>query len=184
MELTASTTALVLIDLQKGVLAMPVKPYPATAVYQGSMRFAERFRAAGAAVIRVRVSFAPDFADAPRPKVDQPTNYDSMPRGWDEFPEPPAATDIVVTKRNWGAFYGTDLDLQLRRRGVRTIVLAGISTSIGVESTARAAVEHGYEIVVAEDLCSAASAEHHTFSITQILTRLARVSSSGNIALA
>ena len=69
------------------------------------------------------------------------------------FPEPPAPTDLVITKRQWGAFHGTELDLQLRRRGIRCIVLGGIATNIGVESTARAALELGYELVIAEDMC-------------------------------
>ena len=73
-----------------------------------------------------------------------------------------------MTKRQWGAFYGTDLDLQLRRRGVRTIVLGGIATSIGVESTARSAWEHGYELVICEDLCADLHAETHAFSFKHI----------------
>jgi nicotinamidase-related amidase len=78
-----------LIDLQKGVLAMPVAPHPAAAVYDRSMRLAQRFRSAGAPVVWVRVSFSQDRADTPRSAVDQPVNYASLPPGWDEFPEPP-----------------------------------------------------------------------------------------------
>jgi len=148
MQLNAKSTALVLIDLQKGVLARPVAPYPAATIYERATRLAPRFRAAGGLVVWVRVSFASDFADAPRAKVDQPGNLGALPPGWDEFPEPLHPADVMVTKRQWGAFYGTDLDLQLRRRGVHTIVLGGIATSIGVESTARSAWEHGYELVI------------------------------------
>jgi nicotinamidase-related amidase len=183
MQLDAKRTALVLIDLQKGVMAMPVAPHSATAVYERSMRLAERFRAAGAAVVRVRVSFSSDLAEALRLPVDQPTNYAGLPPGWDEFPDPPQPSDVLITKRQWGAFYGTELDLQLRRRGVRCIVLGGISTNMGVESTARSAAEHGYELVIAEDLCSAASAELHAFSFKHILPRLARITDSEGIAL-
>src|SRR5271170_7827547 len=118
MHLDPKTSALVLIDLQKGVLAMPVAPHPASAVYDRSMRLARRFRSAGAPVVWVRVSFSQGRADAPRSTVDQPTNYASLPPGWDEFPEPLPQSDLVITKRQWGAFYGTELDLQLRRRGV------------------------------------------------------------------
>jgi nicotinamidase-related amidase len=184
MQLDAKSTALVLIDLQKGVMSMPVQPHSADAVYTRSMALTQRFRAAGAVVVRVRVSFANDFADAVRQPVDQPTNYAGLKSGWDEFPEPLAPTDIVITKRQWGAFHGTELDLQLRRRGVRTIVLGGIATNIGVESTARAAAEHGYALVVAEDLCSGASAEMHAFSFAHILPRLARIATSDALAIA
>ncbi len=183
MHLNAKTTALVLTDLQKGVLAMPVMPHAGAAVYERSMRLAERFRLARAPVVRVRVSFSADLADALQAPADQPTNYASLAPGWDEFPEPPHPSDLVITKRQWGAFYGTELDLQLRRRGVRCIVLGGIATNVGVESTARAAAEHGYELVIAEDLCSGASTDMHTFSFKHILPRLARITSSEAITL-
>src|SRR6202012_4129315 len=105
--------ALVLIDLQRLVLSMPVVPHWAAAIYERSMKLAERFRAAGSAVVQVRVSFAADFADAPRQLVDQPSKWQALQPGWDEFPQPPPPSDIIVTKRHWGAFHGTDLDLQL-----------------------------------------------------------------------
>ena len=184
MQLNLKTSALVLIDLQKGVLAMQTAPHLASAVYDRSMPLVQRFRAAAAPVIWVRVSFSRDLADAPRATVDQPTDYASLPPGWDEFPVPPEPSDLIVTKRQWGAFYGTELDLQLRRRGVRGIVLGGISTNIGVESTARSAAEHGYDLVIPEDLCSSSSAEMHAFSFKHIFPRLARVTQSAAIVLA
>jgi nicotinamidase-related amidase len=178
MQLNAKTTALVLIDLQRGVLAMPVAPHPAKEVHARSMRLAERLRSEGSLIVWVRVSFSADFADALKAPVDQTPNYAGLPPGWDEFPQPLPPTDLVITKHQWGAFYGTGLDLQLRRRGIRTIVLGGIATNIGVESTARSAHEHGYEVVLAEDLCSGASAEMHEFAFRHILPRLARVTTS------
>jgi nicotinamidase-related amidase len=185
MKLNAKTTALVLIDLQKGILGRPLAPHSAEQVFAGATRLSERFRAAGAPVVRVRVSFAADFADALNPPVDQQAfNPAAMPQGWDEFPDHPEQHgDLVVTKRQWGAFYGTDLELQLRRRGIRGIVLGGVSTSIGVESTARDAWERGFELVIVEDLCSAMAAEEHEFSIRRIMPRIARVSSSAAIEL-
>ncbi len=183
MQLTAKETALVLIDLQKGVLAMPVVPYSAVTVYERSMHLADRFRNAGALVVRVRVSFSSDLADAARPPVDQPTNLGALPPGWDELPDPLPPSDVLITKRQWGAFYGTELDLQLRRRGIRRIVLGGIATNIGVESTARSAAERGYELVIPEDLCSGANEEMHAFSFKYILPRLARITQSEAITL-
>jgi nicotinamidase-related amidase len=183
MRLNAKTTALVLIDLQKGVLAMPVEPHAAATVYERSMKLAQRFRTAGSVVAQVRVSFSPDLRDAPQAPVDKPSNYAALPPGWDEFPAPLAASDLIITKRHWGAFYGTELDLQLRRRGVRTIVLAGIATNIGVESTARSAAEHGYELVIPEDMCACVSAESHAFSFKHVLPRLARITTSEVVTL-
>jgi nicotinamidase-related amidase len=178
MQLNAKTTALVLIDLQKGILARPVLPHPASAVYARSKQIASRLRAAGGPIVWVRVSFARDFADAPHSWVDQPSDMGSLPADWDEFPEALHPSDVMVTKHQWGAFYGTDLDLQLRRRGVNTIVLGGIASSIGVESTARSAWEYGYELVLCEDLCSDLREETHAHSFKYIFPRLARVGNS------
>ena len=178
MQLSAKNTALVLIDLQKGVLAMPVAPYAGQVVYDRSKQLAQRIRDAGGLVVQVRVSFSSNLADALQPPVDQPSNYSALPPGWDELPEPPHPSDLLITKRQWGAFYGTELDLQLRRRGIQRIVLGGIATNIGVESTARSAAEHGYELVIPEDLCSSISAETHAFSFKYILPRIARITSS------
>ena len=183
MQLNAKNTALVLIDLQKGVLAMPVVPHGAAAIYERSILLAQRFRDAGALVVRVRVSFSSDLADALQSPVDQPTNYAALPPGWDQFPDSPPPSDLLITKRHWGAFHGTELDLQLRRRAIRCIVLGGIATNIGVESTARSAAEHGYELVVPEDLCAGLSVEMHAFSFKHILPRLARITSSEAISL-
>jgi nicotinamidase-related amidase len=85
------------------------------------------------------------------------------------------AGDLIVTKRQWGAFYGTDLEQHLRRRGIRTIVIGGIATNFGVESTARAAFDQGYEVVFAEDAMSSVSAEVHEFPIKNVFPRMGRV---------
>jgi hypothetical protein len=81
-------------------------------------------------VVWVRVSFSADLADAPNLPVEQPTNYAALPHGWDELPAPPQESDLIITKRQWSAFYGTELDLQLRRREMRCIVLGAASPPI------------------------------------------------------
>jgi nicotinamidase-related amidase len=91
--------------------------------------------------------------------------------------------DLRITKRQWGAFHGTELDLQLRRRDIQTIVLGGIATNIGVESTARQAWENGYAVVLAEDATSGMSAEMHEFAIKNIFPRLSRIVKAGEIQL-
>jgi nicotinamidase-related amidase len=103
--------------------------------------------------------------------------------GWDVLVDELAghADDIVVTKRNWGAFHGTDLDLQLRRRGVTQIVLAGIATSIGVESTARAAHEHGYHVALATDAMADRDADAHHNSVHRIFPRLGETGTTDEI---
>jgi nicotinamidase-related amidase len=183
MQLSAKSTALVLIDLQKGIMAMNVAPHSASDVYERSMKLAGRVRLAGGLVVRVHVAFSPGGVDAPKQPVDKPSDYSALPAEWSQFPEPPDAKDVIITKRQWGAFTGTELDLQLRRRGIRTLVLGGISTNIGVESTARNAWELGYELVIAEDLCATSSAEMHEFAFKNIFPRLSRIATSHSIEL-
>jgi nicotinamidase-related amidase len=89
--------------------------------------------------------------------------------------------DVVVTKRQWGAFYGTDLDLQLRRRGIGTLLLGGIATNFGVESTARDAWERAYHVVFVEDAMASFSADAHRFPVANVFPRLGRVRSTADV---
>jgi nicotinamidase-related amidase len=109
-----------------------------------------------------------------------------LPPDWSELiPElDRQPSDIVILKRQWGAFYGTDLDLQLRRRGLGTIVICGISTEFGVESTARDAYERGYELIFAEDAMTGSTAESHVNSTERIFPRMGRVRSTEEILAA
>jgi len=181
-KLDPRTTALVLIDLQKGIAPYARGPHSAADVCGRAGALAARFRELGAPVVLVRVGFASDFADALKQPVDQPSTR-TLSADWlepaDELGE--ADSDIRIIKRQWGAFHGTELDLQLRRRGIAQIVLGGISTNIGVESTARAAYEHNYAVVLAEDAMSAADAEQHRFAVEKIFPRLGRVRSTAEI---
>lgn len=185
LALHASTTALVLIDLQRGIMAMPVAPHAATDVLARAIQLANACRAAKALVVLVRVSVAVDGADALTQPRDIPANM-TRPDGWDVL-SPELATgrsDLVITKHQWGAFYGTELDLQLRRRGIQTIILGGISTNMGVESTARDAFERGYSLLFVEDAMSAASAEGHASSCQNIFPRIGRVRSTDEVLAA
>ena len=188
LELNAKTTALVVIDLQEGILPFAGGPHTAQDVVTRAAQLAEKFRAHGSPVVMVRVGWSDDYAEALKQPVDIPAAAPEggLPASWWEFPEQLAVTDkdLLVVKRQWGAFYGTDLDLQLRRRGIKSIVLAGISTNIGVESTARNAWEHGYELVIAEDACSAHNNEHHQSSLQFIFPRISRVRSTAEVLAA
>lgn len=180
------STALILIDLQNGILGMPLAPRGAAEVLATAKALAARFRAAGSLVVPVRVGWAHDYADAPRQPVDRPMTRPAggLPAGWSDLAEGVAEPgDIPVTKRQWGAFTGTDLDLQLRRRGIGTIVLGGIATNFGVESTARHAWELNYAVVFAEDAMTSLSAEMHGFAVESILPRIGIVSQAADILL-
>lgn len=183
LKLNAEKTALVVIDLQEGILPFAGGPHSADDVVARAARLAERFRASGAPVVMVRVGWSEGFAEALKQPVDMPAGGHTLPENWWTYPTALGKQpgDIEITKRQWGAFYGTDLELQLRRRGIDTIVLCGISTNIGVESTARNAWELGFALVVAEDACSAASAEQHNGSIAHIYPRISRVRSTEEI---
>ncbi len=176
LKLDPATTALVLIDLQQGILAYAKAPYDSAAVLANAAPLAQAFRAAKSPVVLVKVGFSADGGDALKATVDAPNPPGAAPANWlDDTPElPPQAGDIHILKRQWGAFHGTELDLQLRRRGIRTIVLAGIATSIGVESTARNAWELGYDIVFAEDATSGPDAGMHANSFEKIFPRIGR----------
>jgi nicotinamidase-related amidase/predicted MFS family arabinose efflux permease len=176
-------TALVLIDLQNGVLAGPVAPHTGPEVVARAVELAGAFRAHGAPVVLVRVTFAADGSDATPGRTEVSRGAGSRPAGWDVIIEDLAGhpEDIIVTKHNWSAFYGTDLDLHLRRRGITQIVLAGIATSIGVESTARAAHEHGYHVTLATDAMSDRSQEAHENSIERIFPRLGETGTTAEI---
>lgn len=186
LELNASKTALVVIDLQEGILPFAGGPYSADAVVTQAARLAEKCREAGSPVILVRVGWSSDFAEALKQPVDAAIGGHSLPDNWWTYPIAlgKKESDIEVTKRQWGAFYGTDLELQLRRRGIDTIVLCGISTNIGVESTARNAWELGFNLVVVEDACSAADAQQHQGSMTNIFPRIGRVRTTDEILAA
>ncbi len=178
-------TALVLIDLQKGILANALTPHPADAVVQAGRKLADRFRELGGTVILVTVDWRPGFADALSQPVDQPMARAAAGPAADFahlVPELGAQDgDVRVTKRQWGAFYGTELDLQLRRRGVTTLVLGGVATNMGVESTARDAWELGYAVVFAEDAVSSFTSAMHEFAVKTIFPRIGRVSTAAEI---
>ncbi|HEY5080100.1 MAG TPA: hydrolase [Opitutaceae bacterium] len=181
-------TALVLIDLQQGIVARSVAPRSGPEVVRNAGRLADEFRSLGATIVLVRVAFEPDSRDFLNPPADSPPQFNpsALPPSWSQIvPEiGPKQGDLVITKRQWGAFYGTDLDLQLRRRGVSTIVLGGIATNMGVESTARSAFEHGYAQVFAEDAMASMSAEMHDFPVKNIFPRIGNVRSTEQVIAA
>lgn len=183
LELNAKKTALVVIDLQEGILPFAGGPYAADQVVERAARLAAKCREQGSPVVLVRVGWSADFAEALKQPVDAQAGGGALPDNWWQYPATLGKQngDIEVTKRQWGAFYGTDLELQLRRRGIETIILCGISTNIGVESTARNAWELGFNLVVVEDACSAASAEQHQGSMSHIFPRIGRVRSTEDV---
>lgn len=187
LSLQPSGTALIVIDLQRGIASGQTAPYPAAQVVACAAEVARALRAAGGMVVLVHVTPSPDGKDGLRPITDAPpVGGQERPPDWAEFvPEmAPQPGDVVITKRQWGAFYGTELDLQLRRRGIDTILLCGISTNIGVESTARDAYERGYQQVFIEDAMSARDAGEHSHTVTTLFPRIGRVRTARDVLAA
>ena len=186
MELKPAETALVVIDLQKGIVGRQAAPRASSEVVRNAKRLADALRAKGGFVVFVRVAASPDGKDRLHPACDTSSGGGPLPPDWSELvPELDARPgDHLLTKKQWGAFYGTDLDLQLRRRGMGTIILCGIATCFGVESTARNAYELGYEQVFAEDAMASMTAEEHQHTATRILPRMGLVRSTAEIVAA
>jgi nicotinamidase-related amidase len=181
LQLDPNKTALVVIDLQNAIVGMSPVPHSAAQVVENSKKLAEAFRVHGAPVVYVRVDMN-DFTKLP---VDEPYNLGDKPL-------PAAASeialaagfqpgDILITKRHWGAFAGIGLEQQLKSRGIDTVVLTGISTNAGVESTARQVTGLGFAFVLVEDACSSQNAEHHRFAFENIFPRLARVRTTDEV---
>jgi nicotinamidase-related amidase len=185
LTLDPKRTALVLIDVQNGTLGMTLAPHGAPEIVAASVRLTRQCQKAGATVVLVNVEFSQGFADRPGGATDTPMTLPpgGLPAGWSELVPDLAALRpyLPITKRQWSAFHGTELDLQLRRRGITHIVLGGIATNFGVESTARDAWQHNYTVVLAEDACSSVSAEHHRFAIEKVLPRVSLIRSSAEI---
>ena len=187
LKLDPRRTAIVVIDLQKGIVGMPGTPIPTPVVIANSARLLTEGRRVGAQPVLVHVGGSADGTDRLHTASDQPMRTTAPPSpDWSDFiPELDRQPgDIVILKRQWGAFYGTDLDLQLRRRGLTTMILCGIATEFGVESTARDAYECGYELIFAVDAMTGRHAESHANSVERIFPRMGRVRSMEEIITA
>ena len=186
LTLDPATTALVLIDLQRGIAGGTTAPHAASDVVSRGASLARACRASGATVVLVHVDVGPDGILFPRVTADGPRPPFQVPPGWrDLVPELERAPgDVVVTKHQPNAFYATDLEVQLARRGIRTIILGGISTNIGVEATARAAHERGYEQIFVEDAMAAREVDLHEHAVRRFFPTIGRVRATSDVLAA
>ena len=169
-------SALVLIDLQKGIVSLPPADV-ATAVISKSAQLASAFRANNLPVVLVNVVAAPPG------RTDRGPSAHAFPPDWtDLLPElNQQPSDILISKRSYGAFLGTALDKELRDRGVTQIVLAGVATSIGVESTARSAYDLGYNVAFVTDAMADRTPEAHAWSVEKIFPRIGELDTTENV---
>ena len=169
-------TALIIIDLQKGLVSLPTA-HSTKDVVQHASQLADAFRRHGLPVVLVNVE-----GGAPG-RVEQTRSMRDFPAGWtDLIPElNQRPTDHTVTKRTWGAFTNTGLEKHLRDLGVTQVLIAGISTSIGVESTARHAHENGFHVTLAVDAMTDMNGDAHQHSISRIFPRLGETGTTQEI---
>jgi len=166
-------TALLVVDLQKGIvgaaLAHPIGPV---------LERARAFRAAHLPVVLINVTGgAPGRTEQPRRTmgVPAPDFADFIP----ELDQQPR--DIVVTKKTWGAFASTDIEARLKALGVTQVVVIGVATGTGVESTARQAYEAGFNVTLAIDAMTDSRPEAHDYSLNKIFPRLGETGTSEQI---
>ena len=168
--------ALVVIDLQKGIVALPTA-HPVAAVVKHARALADAFRGHGLPVVLVNVAGgAPGRTEQARRQGELPDDWADLVAELDQQPQ-----DHTVTKRTWGAFTGTDLAEHLKKLGMTQVVIAGVATSIGVESTARQAYEHGFNVALAVDAMTDMSPEAHLNSVTRIFPRLGETGTTREI---
>jgi len=169
-------SALVVIDLQKGIVGYPTV-HPIGDVIRNAGNLIDAFRRHGLPIVLVNVTGgAPGRTQQARPAGERPTDWaDFIP----ELKQQP--TDHVVTKNTWGAFFHTDLEAYLKGQGVTQVVLLGVATSIGVESTARQAHECGFHVTLATDAMTDMNPDTHTNSVERIFPRLGETGTTNDI---
>jgi nicotinamidase-related amidase len=168
-------TALIVIDMQKGIVALPVA-HPIQPIVENVAALARAFRARDLPVVLVNVA-----GRAPG-RTEATFNF-SPPPDWAELiPELDQQTsDFTVTKMNIGAFYGTALERILRRSGVTQVVLSGVATGSGVEATARQAYDQGYHVVLATDAMTDLDLETHRYAVEKVFPRIGERAATAEI---
>lgn len=169
-------TALIVVDLQKGLVgALPAPAFDA--VVERNHALTAAFRARGLPVVLVTVDgVAPGRTERPTRLGDLPAGFTEIVAELDQQPR-----DIVVNKRTWGAFASTDLEQRLRALGVTQVVITGVATGSGVESTARQAFEAGFNVTLAVDAMADPRAAAHDASIANVFPRLGETGSAADI---
>jgi nicotinamidase-related amidase len=171
-----ATAALIVIDLQKGVVGFPAV-HPIAEIIDRAAHLVRAFRKRGLPVVLVNVTgLAPGRTDEGPRSFSFPADWTELVPELDRHPG-----DYLVTKQRVGAFHGTSLDRYLRERGVNQIVLTGISTSAGVESTARSAYDLGYNVVLVVDAMTDRDADTHRHSVGKIFPRIGETDTTDNV---
>jgi nicotinamidase-related amidase len=168
--------ALIVIDLQKGVMGIPTV-HPMSEVVGRTAQLARAFREEGLPVVLVNVTgMAPGRTDTERPKFSFPADWTELVPELEQHP-----SDHLVSKQRWGAFLGTNLDEYLRGRGVTQVVVTGVATSAGVESTARSAYDLGYNVAFVVDAMTDRDHAAHGYCIEKLFPRLGETATTADV---
>ena len=168
--------ALVVIDLQKGVIGMPTA-HPIGEIVGRTAELARGFRKRGLPVVLVNATgMAPGRTDAGRASFSLPPDWMELAPDLEQQPD-----DCLVSKQRWGALIGTTLHDYLQKRGVTQMFLTGVATGAGVESTARSAYDYGYNVVLETDAMTDRDAEMHRHCLEKIFPRLGETDTTENI---
>lgn len=171
-----ATAALIVIDLQKGLIALPTV-HPIGEIVGRAAQLARAFRERSLPVVLVNVrGAAPGRTDAERFNLSRPADWSDLLPELEQQPD-----DYAVTKERWGAILGTTLHDYLRQRGVTQVFLAGLSTSVGVESTARSAYDLGYNVVMVVDAMTDRNLDAHRHSVEKIFPRLSETTTTERV---
>jgi nicotinamidase-related amidase len=169
-------TALIIVDLQKGIVGSPFT-HPIEPVVERSCALLQAFRKCGLPVVLVNVAgVAPGRTERPRHNGAFPERWTDFISELDQQP-----SDIVITKRTWGAFANTTLEEQLNALGVTQVVVAGVATGTGVEATARQAYEQGFNVSLVLDAMTDVRAEAHDYSIKNVFPKLGETGTAQDI---
>lgn len=166
LALDPSRTALVLVDLMDRIVGLPLEPRKGTDVLVAAEELASTFRSEGALVVLIRVERSGAVEQPPGSGLVAGLARDG---------------DLEIVKRTIGGFQGTDLDERLRERGITTLVFGGIATNLGVESTARAAGDLGYDLVFVEEAMAAFTSAEHEASVRLDFPRLGTVVAAADV---
>lgn len=171
-----SSAALIVIDLQKGIVAHPMA-HPTSEIVNRSAQLARAFRERGLPVVLVNVTAAaPGRTDITRPRIAFPDDWAELVPELERQPG-----DLVVSKQRVGAFIGTSLDEYLRQRGVTQVFLTGVATSVGVEATARSAYDFGYNVALVVDAMTDRETDAHRHSVEKIFPRIGETDTTENV---
>ena len=183
LSIDVARTALILIDLQHSNVTRSLAPYSGEEVVGNAVLLAQEMRERGGLVVYVRMLVNELLALPADVPLSGPVGATLPPPNASQLvPEAGVdAADLVITKRQWGAFYGTELDQALRRRHISKIILGGIATNYSIESTARAAFDRGYALVFVEDAMTSLSAETHAFACENIFRHMGCVRKTGDV---